>query len=288
MPEAWRQQPVRHADTVGAVDLAISLDQHLYPALLPLIQAFGAQQGLKIAVQEGTCGISAGGLQKKAVDIGGFCCPPAATDRLPGLRFHTLGIAPISLLVNAANPLNDLDLEQARALFGGRIGYWRDLDPAAAKLGRVQSVGRLHCKLRPGHWRLLLPDEEAFSPRLQEVSTIPDMLDAVARDRGALGYEVLWMLSSFTQASKIKALRLNGIDPADSVRVLSGHYPLYRTYNITTWDEEPARNAHVQDLLIFLRGHSSQSLEEHGIIPAARLREAGWRFRDAELIGEPE
>jgi hypothetical protein len=87
VPSDWARRPIK-AEAQHA-DLAISLDQQLYPYLPPLIHDYAKKHGLTIATTKGTCGISVGLLFRKAIGIGGFCCPPAETDRLPGLRFHT-------------------------------------------------------------------------------------------------------------------------------------------------------------------------------------------------------
>jgi len=73
-PEQWIKQPIRYKKLPENTDLAITLDQQLYPALVPFIKQYARQHHLRIAVSEGTCGISAGALLDKAVDIGGFCC----------------------------------------------------------------------------------------------------------------------------------------------------------------------------------------------------------------------
>ena len=86
VPSDWIERPVVPEAEVQEADLVISLDQQLYPYLLPLIQDYGTTHGLAIAVSKGTCGISGGLLFRKAVDIGGLCCAPADTDRLPGIR----------------------------------------------------------------------------------------------------------------------------------------------------------------------------------------------------------
>jgi len=100
VPPDWETQTVRAQPGASEADLSVTLDQQLYPMLLPLIQQYAAEHRVKVAVSNGTCGISAGLLSRKAVDVGGFCCPPGLTDRLPGLRFHTLAVAAIALLVH--------------------------------------------------------------------------------------------------------------------------------------------------------------------------------------------
>ena len=121
MPVDWKKQRIKYDSSEGNADIIITLDQHLYPALLSLIQKYAKKHSLKIVVKEGTCGISSEMLSRKAVDIGGFCCPPAKTDRLPGLRFHTVGINALALLVHPDNPIDNITLEQARKIFMGEI-----------------------------------------------------------------------------------------------------------------------------------------------------------------------
>lgn len=285
--EAWRERPVRRLGWADGAELAVTLDQHLYPALLPLIQEYARAQGVDIAVQEGTCGISAGKLAEREADVGGFCCPAGEGDRLPGMRFHTLGIASLALLVHPGNPVSALSLEGARGIFAGRTGYWREIDRDARAQGAIRPVGRLHCKARPGHWRLLLDNEDHFSPRLYEVSTIPDMISAVSGSRGAIGYEVLWMAERHAKLGRVKMLDVAGSAPSDREALVSGRYPLYRTYQITTWSDPAARSEVAEALVAFLVVNSHRIDPRYGIVPVARLREAGWRFQDDELVGEP-
>jgi signal transduction histidine kinase len=65
-------------------------------------------------------------LSRKAADIGAFCCAPGITDRLPGLRFHTLGIAAVVLLVHPDNPVDNISIGQAREIFMGETIRWSE------------------------------------------------------------------------------------------------------------------------------------------------------------------
>ncbi len=284
MPKAWQDKSIRYDKLSADIDLAITLDQHLYPALLPLIKQYATQHRLKVAVEEGTCGISAGALLDKKVDVAGFCCPAGETDRLPGLRYHTLGIASLALLVHPQNPVSDVTLEQAQGLYMGKIGNWRMLDAGFDQ--PVLAVARLHCKNRPGHWRLLLDNADFFSPVVREVSTIPDMLQVTAERNNTLGYETLWM-ARLNAEGKVKALKINGASPADDDALLAGRYPLYRTYNITTWSEPKLRKPHAQELVTYLYEHFDEVEKKYGLISSQRLRQAGWQFAGDELIAAP-
>ena len=291
MPDSWEKQPIMYDSSIGNTDLVVSLGQQMYLAFLPIIQKYAAEHNLKIVVYRGTCGLSAGGLSRKSIDIGAFCCPPGTTDRLPGLQFHTLGIASIALLVHPDNPVNDITLDQARQIFMGKIYRWPEVLPSESgksiKL-KIQPVGRLHCKIRSGHWRLLLDNEDLFSPHLFEVGTIPDMISRIAMKPGAIGYEILWMTRYYQDTGNAKILKINKYSPDDPSHLLSTNYPLYRVYNLTTWEGENVSNPHAQKLVNYLLQQVDHLDRKYSFIPTSRLKQAGWKFKDKELIGEPE
>lgn len=289
MPADWQSRPVRHEKGAGEVDLVVTLDQHLYQFLPRMIYEYAGANGLKIIVNEGTCGITAGKLVRKTVDVGGYCCPPGRTDRLPDLRFHTLGILPIEILVHPDNPIDNISLHQTREIFQGRTYRWSGIKDSAGQPGPdliIQTIGRLHCKIRPGHWRLLLDNEDLFGPRLQEVGTIPDMISLVANAQDAIGYEVGMMVERYRNEGKVKPLMIDGQTPT-GVNLLAGRYPLYRTLNLTTWEGEGVENPEAGRLVKFLLKLEDQLEKRFALVPAAALRQAGWQFRGNELIGEP-
>lgn len=289
MPDGWKEQPIRYEPEIGHADVVVTLDQHLYPLFADLIRKYAAGQGIKVRVDEGTCGITAGKLARKAADVGGYCCPPGEADRLPGLRFHTVGIMPVAVVVHADNPLEDIDIVEARELFNGKFYRWseiKDLDGRRGRNIRIEAIGRLHCKLRPGHWRLLLDNEDLFSPYLTEVGTIPDMISLVARMPGAIGYEVPMMIERYAKQGKVKILRLNGEAP-ESRSLAAGRYPLYRTLNLTTWEGGAVENEKAEKLVRQLLKEAERLEGEHGFVPASSLKKEGWKFKGDELIGEP-
>ena len=287
MPKTWSELPIQYEKWAKGSELAVTLDQQLYPALLPIIQQYAKDKGLDIAVQEGTCGISAKGLKDKTADIAGFCCPPSEADRLPGVKFHTLGIGALALLVNPKNPIDNITIVQARQIFQGNIFKWSDVSKKRGARRIIQIFGRLHCKQRPGHWRLLLDNEDLFSPRMREVSTIPDMIMEVMDAPYAIGYETLWMVKQNSATNQVKALAIDSVKPTDKAKLISGAYPFYRTYNVTTWETNSSRNSEAQALVKYLIKYMEQLDLKYGIVPVAKLREAGWQFLDNEIIGRP-
>lgn len=291
MPASWEKKTITHDPSFGNTDLAINLDQQMYRILLPAAKEYANKYDLHIAITDSTCGNSAGMLRRKMIDIGGFCCAPGEMDRLPGLRFHTTGIAPVALFVHPDNPIDQITLEEARKIFMGEIAYWSELKTADGRPGpkkMIRTMGRLHCKIRPGHWRLLLDNEDLFSPRMLEVGTIPDMVSEVASHPDAIGHETVWLATEhYKEKGKVKTLKINGYAPEDLHALLTGHYPIYKTFNITTWEGEELENRHAERFVAYLKRKIEELDVIYGIIPSSQLRKAGWKFKASELIGEP-
>jgi len=284
---SWISQPIQYPPKYQGADIFLTLDQQLYPALLPLIREYAKANQLIIKVLEGTCGISAGMLGRKEADIGGYCCPPGKTDRFPGLRFHTLGISSIAVFVHPDNQaIETLTLSQLKQIFSGETQRWSDIKPTTGNQ-LIHPVGRLHCKLRPGHWRLILENEELFSTELNEVSSIPDMISMVSADKNAIGYETLWMVKRYETQGKVKSVNIEQKAPTDSEALLKGEYPLYRTFNIASWEKSPVKNGYVDGLVGYLLSNVERVSDDFALIPFNQLKTYGWQFYKDELIGEP-
>ncbi|MDH5516841.1 MAG: substrate-binding domain-containing protein [Gammaproteobacteria bacterium] len=284
----WNDTTLNYDEKYRDSDLVVALGQQTHPLFKQLIADYAKQNNIKITLLHGTCGITSGRLRKKQVDVGAFCCPPGVNDRFPGMKFHSLGISPIALIVHPSNPLKNLSRQQAREIFQGKVSKWSAVDGAAPALSSyIKPVGRLHCKIRPGHWRLLLSNENEFSPRLFEVGVIADMISQVARNKNAIGWEVPLMVEVYKDKGEVRMLKIDGHSADDLEYLLSGHYPLYRSYSLTTWENKDHKQS-ANKLVSYLQAHIEKVHAEVNYIPPSRLRKAGWKFIGDELVGEPD
>jgi phosphate transport system substrate-binding protein len=290
MPESWANQPVKHDPAHGKADVVINLNRQVYEALHPLIVQFEKENGVRVAVTKGTCGISAGLVKRKEADIVMLCCPPGKVDRLPGIEFHTVGIMPLALLVHPDNPVDDITLEKARQVFRGEISRWSELSDPQGRPGKntpIQVIARRHCKKRPGHWKLLIAESDLFSPKVQEVGAIPDMIQLIADNPSAIGYEVMQMVREYEDKGDLKPLKINGYGPESGEALLSGEYPLYRTYSFTTWQGEGVDNPHARRLVEYIMARAENVDDRYGLVSHSDMRGAGWKFMGNELVGAP-
>jgi len=285
VPGGWAEKPVKYINKYADADLVVSLGQQSYPLFYDLIPEYARENNLKIIVEQGTCGITSGRLLKKKVDVGAFCCPPGKNDRLPGLKFYSLGISPIALIVNQKNPLSSVSSKQAKEIFEGQISRWSEIGSVNNQL--IKPVGRLHCKTRPGHWRSMLKSDDDFSPRLFEVGVIPDMISQVSRNASSIGWETPLMVEYHQKKGNVKVLKVDGHLPSEINYVLTGKYPLYRSYTLTAWEKKSKINLEAVKLIRYLQQHIEKIHKEISFIPVSLLREAGWKFMGDELVGEP-
>jgi len=282
----WNKQAITYSKKYKDADLSISLDQQQYPYLLPIIQQFSLQKNKTIAVSDGTCGVSAGKLRRKEIDMGGFCCPPSQFDRLPGLKFHTLGIASLALMANKDVPVKNISIDQAKKIFSGDISSWAEVSQNKANILAISPIVRLHCDKRPGHWKLIIPNKTDFSNNALKVGSIPSMLKRTSKVSGAVGYETLWAIDQYKDKEPVKLIKINDIDPKDSIALAKGEYPFYRTFSITTWGEEAKPLA--KELIAYLiQNINTTNSKEHTLVGVDKLKQNGWKFNGDELIAEP-
>jgi len=288
MPPKWQEMPVTYNVANKKADIVISLGQQTYPALSSFLQKYSIQKKLNIVLESGSCGVTAGKLRHKSIDIGAYCCPVGANDRLPNLKFHTIGIAPISLVTHPDNPIQNLSLLDARKVFHGSFSRWSELPGNNKYLSnrKIQPVVRLHCKKRPGHWTTLLKNEDQFSPRLYEVGVIPDVIHQVASNPLAIGFETLYMLRVHRSQGELKTLSIDGINANDLKSAALGHYPIYRTYSLSMWGDSKKSKVALE-IIHEIEKYIELNSKQLGIVPVRELRENGWKFNGDELIAEP-
>lgn len=292
MPDAWLKSGITHDEAVKDADLVVNLDQSEYLIFDPVIKEWAKEKNLNVFVNSGTCGVSNRGLLQKSIDVASFCCPPGDEDRLPGIRFHTVGVTPLALIVHPENPVSSVTLAEAQKLFTGEIQHWAGLKDGEGRVADdqiVQPISFIHCKKRPGHWRLLLDNEDLFSVRSVNVVSIEEMVAHVVRNNRAIGWEIPWFALKYHKGiGDVKILNLDGMDPLNLDFLAQGAYPLYRTFNLTTWTDSAAKNDKADELVRYLVDYTEKQGAEYWIVPSSRLKKAGWKFRESELVGMPQ
>ncbi|MDH5324340.1 MAG: substrate-binding domain-containing protein [Gammaproteobacteria bacterium] len=161
--------------------------------------------------------------------FGFTCCPLSDVEmKKKSIQVYPIALEPILAIVNKDNPVQNLSEEQLRNIFNGKISNWKQV---GGEDKPIIVVTRLHCKNRPGHWRLILPGEDDFVQKRLNVKSAAAMVEKVDRFSGAIGH--IGSAWRFKPSDSVKPLSINGYEPS-AANVKSRQYPFFRQLSAVT------------------------------------------------------
>lgn len=159
-----------------------------------------------------------------------------------------VGLDGIALVVNPANKLEDITLEDLAKVYSGEITNWKKLggdDKSIVVIGREDGSGT-----RDGFESIVMGDKE---PKYaQELESTGSVINAVATTDGAIGYASLANVDE-----TVKALKIGGIEATEE-NVKSGAYEVQRPFICATL--KGSDNKLVKAYLDFILSEEGQAL----------------------------
>jgi len=162
----------------------------------------------------------------------------------------------IAVVVNPANRITDLTLQQVRDIFNGKIRNWKDVGGADALLTVVSREAGSGTR-------------SSFEQIVTDITLTKDALiqdsngtirETVANDANALGY-----LSHGLLNPKIKAVRINGQECTNET-IAAGTYTLVRPIYLLV---KGTPQGEIKDFIDYiLSDPGQQTIKENGLIPA--------------------
>ena len=171
----------------------------------------GSGSGIK-AVSEGRCDI---GLSSRALKD---------EETAEGLVGTVLAYDGIAIIVNPANPVEDLTMEQIAAIYTGEITNWKEVggnDAPIVLIGREAGSGT-----RDG-FETITGTAEKCQYR-QELTSTGDVITTVAANPDAIGYASLASVKN-----TVKAVSVAGVVPSEET-VKDGSYAIQRPFVLVT------------------------------------------------------
>ena len=171
----------------------------------------GSGSGIQ-AVQEGRCDI---GLSSRALKD---------AEKEAGLTETVLAYDGIAMIVNPANPVEDLSLEQIADIYTGKVTNWSEVggnDSQIVLIGREAGSGTR------GGFEEIVGVVDACQYR-QELSSTGDVITTVAQNPDAIGYASLAAVKD-----TVKALKVAGVTPTEAT-VKDGTYTIQRPFVLAT------------------------------------------------------
>lgn len=159
-----------------------------------------------------------------------------------------VGLDGIALVVNPANKLEDITLQDLAKVYSGEITNWKELggdDKAIVVIGREDGSGT-----RDGFESIVMGDKE---PKYaQELESTGSVINAVATTDGAIGYASLANVDE-----TVKALKVGGVEATEE-NVKSGAYEVQRPFICATF--KGSDNKLVKAYLDFILSEEGQAL----------------------------
>lgn len=228
---------------IGALSEAF---QEKYPNVTVTYNPTDSGSGIT-AVTEGNCDI-------------GLASRNLKDEEKNGLTSTTVAIDGIAMIVNTANEVSDLSLDQIAKIYTGEITNWKDVggaDQEIVVIGREAGSGT-----RDGFESITGTSDKCQMD--QELTSTGAVIQAVGANEAAIGYASLAAVDD-----TIKTLTVEGAAPSEET-VLDGTYKIQRNFNMITNDSKELSPA-AQAFLDFATSLEAASLiEAAGAVPVSK------------------
>ena len=192
-----------------------------------LIEAYkGVESGVTVNYSGTGSGSGIEGVLAGTCDIGLASRELKDEESAKGAEGHVVALDGVAIVVNPANPVADLTVEQIAKIFTGEITNWSELggeDAPIAVYGREAGSGTR------GAFEEIVGVEDACA-YTNEYSSTGDIIGNTASNPNAIGYA---SLSAVEGQEGIKALTVSGVACTEET-VLDGSYEIQRPFLMVT------------------------------------------------------
>lgn len=165
----------------------------------------------------------------------------------------------IAIIVNNANSVADLTVEQIAGLYTGEITNWKDVggsDAPVVCIGREAASGT-----RDGFESITGTAEKCKYS--QELTSTGDVIQTVSSNPNAIGYASLASVND-----TVKTVSVEGVAPSDDT-ILSGEYKIQRNFVLVTKKDSELTGA-AKDFFEFCTGKDGAIyITKAGAVPVA-------------------
>lgn len=215
------------AATAMAADIAVKGSTTVQPVMQKAAESFMAKhKGVSISISASGSGDGAKALIDGSTPLAMLSREMKETEikqaKEKGVTPKQITIAYdcITPIVNTANPVKNLTMDQLKAIYTGKITDWKDLGGNAGKIvviSRDSSSGTFE------YWNEhVLKKERVFPGALMQASN-GAVAQTVAKNKYAIGYVGL----AYAKAPGLRDVTVNGI-PGSVENTLNGTYPVSR------------------------------------------------------------
>jgi phosphate transport system substrate-binding protein len=220
-----------------------------------VITAGGSHNGIK-ALIDGSCTIADSSARITAPEL------ERARERGIVIKEFRIARGMIVPIVHPSNPVRNVTMQQLGRIYAGTLRSWEDLGGT----GAIEATGRDESSGTHDVWRRLVLRETPPGPGITAVASNSMVLARVAKNPGAIGYVEYAFLNT-----EVRALRVDGNDPAMTAEGKSSAYPLTRDLYLYTSDT--CFNGETRKFIVFtLSREGQEAVRKAGFLPVGATR----------------
>ncbi|MBM3317394.1 MAG: PstS family phosphate ABC transporter substrate-binding protein [Candidatus Eisenbacteria bacterium] len=171
---------------------------------------------------------------------------------------HVVAMDGIAIVVHPSNPVQEITVEQARAVYTGRIKNWSELggpDRAIVVVSRDTNSGTYES------FETLVLDREKMDGSVEYLGSNGAIRQKIQSTTAAIGYIGLGFVDR-----TVKALTVNGVEPTRET-VAAGLYPVARPlFMFTNGYPDPGTPVH-GFITLYLTRKGQEMIEAIGFVP---------------------
>ena len=227
--------------------------------VMSALQEAYAEKEPDVTVTYDPTGSGAGitGATDKTLDIG--LSSRKLKDGETGVTATTIALDGIAIIVNNANPVQDLTIDQIAKIATGEVANWKDVggeDAPIVLIGREAGSGT-----RDGFESIVgVTDKCQYA---QELTSTGAVITGVAANNGAIGYASLSALKD-----TVKAVTVEGIACTEET-VLDSTYKIQRPFNFVTNDSVTPSDAVHSFIDFATSAEAADLIRAAGAVPMA-------------------
>jgi len=230
-------------------------------SVAPLMELFAeGYQEVKTGIKVNINGTGSGdGIQNAGTvyQIGMSSRELTPAEQGKGLTETVVAIDGIAVIVNKANPVSDLSIEQIRNIYTGAITDWSQVS-SGAKSGRIAVISREEGSGTRGAFEELVGFQGKLLAGANEFTSTGAIKASIASNADAIGYISLGSLDDTIKAASI------GEVAANNDNVVDGSYKIARPFIVLTGGNLHAESQAFVDWMLSSEG---QAIVQRSWIP---------------------
>lgn len=210
----------------GKQQLTIAGSTSVQPLSELLAEGFtAANPDIKVTVQGGGSGVGIEQAIAGTIDIGSSSRELKAEEKAKGLEEFIICKDGIAVVVNKANAVKNLTMEQIKDIYAGKITNWKAVGGSDAT---IVIINRESGSGTRGAFEELVMGKETPLVKSVEQNSTGAVKSAVAADKNAIGYVSLTGLSA-----DVHSVTVNGVK-AEPATIKAGKYLISRPFLYVT------------------------------------------------------